>query len=301
MPGKNKYKIIQDAVAGKTMFLLSAMLALLLLLMIAGLVFKSFPVLKNNSFIDLITSSEWKPMKGKFGMLPFIMGTLWVTGISVIIAVPTCLLTSIYFSEYAHKKILNAINPLIDILAGIPSVVYGVWGVVFIVPFIKDYIAPFFGVSSTGYTILAGGLVLALMIVPVIIHVLNEVFKAVPAELREASLSLGATQWQTIKFIVMRKAFPGIIAAIVLGLSRAFGETMAVLMVVGNVVKIPHSVLEPGYPLPALIANNYGEMMSIPMYDSALMFSALILLVIVVLFNVVSRMAVLRVEKMVGA
>lgn len=282
------------------MFLLSSMLALLLLLMIAGLVFKSFPILKNNSFIDLITSSEWKPLKGKFGMLPFIMGTLWVTGISIIIAVPTCLLTSVYFSEYAHKKILNAVNPLIDILAGIPSVVYGVWGIVLIVPLIKDYIAPFFGVSSTGYTILAGGLILALMIVPVIIHVLNEIFKAVPSELREASLSLGATQWQTIKFVVMRKAFPGIIAAIVLGLSRAFGETMAVLMVVGNVVKIPHSILDPGYPLPALIANNYGEMMSIPSYDSALMFSALILMVIVVLFNIISRITVLRVEKIVG-
>lgn len=282
------------------MFLLSSLLALLLLLMIAGLVFKSFPILKNNSFIDLITSSEWKPLKGKFGMLPFIMGTLWVTGISIIIAVPTCLLTSVYFSEYAHRKILNAVNPLIDILAGIPSVVYGVWGIVLIVPLIKDYIAPFFGVSSTGYTILAGGLILALMIVPVIIHVLNEIFKAVPSELREASLSLGATQWQTIKFVVMRKAFPGIIAAIVLGLSRAFGETMAVLMVVGNVVKIPHSILDPGYPLPALIANNYGEMMSIPSYDSALMFSALILMVIVVLFNIISRITVLRVEKIVG-
>jgi phosphate transport system permease protein len=293
-------RIFADKIAGKTVFLLSSLLALLLLLIIAGLLIKSLPILKNNSFIDLITSTEWKPMKGKFGMLPFIMGTLWVTGIAVIIAVPSCLLASIYFSEYAHKKFLNFINPLVDILAGIPSVVYGVWGIVFIVPLIRQYIAPSMNMSSTGYTVLAGGLVLGLMIVPVIIHVLNEVFKAVPVDLREASLSLGATKWQTVKYVVMRRAMPGVIAAIVLGLSRAFGETMAVLMVVGNVVKIPHSLLDPGYPLPALIANNYGEMMSIPSYDSALMMSALLLLIIVILFNVSSRLIIQRIEKMVG-
>jgi phosphate transport system permease protein len=266
-----------------------------------GLLIKSLPILRGNSFWELITSTEWHPMKGKFGMLPFISGTLWVTGISIIIAVPTCILASIYLSEYAKGKILNFINPLIDILAGIPSVVFGVWGVVFIVPFIRDYLAPFFGFSTTGYSILAGGFVLGIMIVPVIIHVLNEVLKTVPVELREASLSLGATKWETIKLVVLRKAKPGVIAAIVLGLSRAFGETMAVLMVVGNVVKIPHSLFDPGYPLPALIANNYGEMLSIPSYDSALMFSALILLIIVVLFNILSRIALVRIERMVGA
>ena len=293
-------RVIKDKVAGKLMLFLAILLALILLLLIAGLLIKSYPVLKENSFWSLITSSKWHPMKGEFGMLPFIMGILWVTGIAIIIAVPTCILASIYLSEYAKKKALSFVNPLIDILAGIPSVVFGLWGVVFIIPIIREYIAPAFGVSVTGYSVLAGGLVLSVMIVPVIVHVLNEVFKAVPVELREASLSLGATKWQTIKLVVLRKAMPGVIAAIVLGLSRAFGETMAVLMVVGNVVKIPHSALDPGYPLPALIANNYGEMMSIPSYDSALMFSALILLIIVVLFNVTSRIALVRIERMVG-
>jgi phosphate transport system permease protein len=293
--------VIKDKIAGRIMLVIALALAALLLVVIIGLVIKSYPVLKSNSFFDLITSSDWHPMKGKFGMLPFIAGTLWVTAIAVILAVPTCLLASIFLSEYAKGKMLNYINPIIDILAGIPSVIFGVWGVVFIVPIIRDYVAPAFEMSSTGYTILTGGLVLGLMIVPVIVHVLNEVFKAVPAELREASLSLGATKWETIKLVVFRKAMPGVIAAIVLGLSRAFGETMAVLMVVGNVVKIPHSLLDPGYPLPALIANNYGEMLSIPSYDSALMFSALILLIIIVLFNVLSRIALVRIERMVGS
>lgn len=294
-------KILTDKFTGRALLVLSLTLALLLIGLILGLVFKSIPFFKTNSFIDVITSSEWKPMRGKFGMLSFIMGTLWVTVISIIVAVPACILTSIYLYEYARKKFIALINPFIDILAGIPSVIYGVWGILFVVPLIRLYVAPALGVSSTGYTVLTGGLVLAIMIVPVIIHVLNEVFKAVPVELREASLSLGATRWQTVKYVVMRKAMPGVIAAIVLGLSRAFGETMAVLMVVGNVVKIPHSVLDSGYPLPALIANNYGEMMSIPMYDSALMFSALILLIIVVIFNLISRLIVMRIEKMVGA
>ena len=293
-------RVIKDKIAGKLMLTVAVGLLMILLLIIVVLVIKSYPILKENSFWSLISSTKWHPQKGEFGMLPFIMGTLWVTGLAIILAVPTCLLASIYLAEYAKGKLLNFVNPLIDILAGIPSVVFGLWAVLFIVPLIREYVAPFFGVSNSGYSILAGGLVLSIMIVPVIIHVFNEVFKAVPLELREASLSLGATKWQTIKLVVLKKAMPGVIAAIVLGLSRAFGETMAVLMVVGNVVKIPHSVLDPGYPLPALIANNYGEMLSIPSYDSALMFSALILLIIVVFFNVFSRLALVRIERMVG-
>jgi phosphate transport system permease protein len=145
--------------------------------------------------------------------------------------------------------------------------------------------------------VLAGGTVLAIMIFPVIIHISLEVFRSVPQGIREASFVLGATKWQTVKHAVVKKAAPGIIAAIVLGLARAFGETMAVLMVVGNVVKIPSSLLDAAYPLPALIANNYGEMLSIPLYDSALMFAALILLVVVLFFNIISKIIINRVER----
>ncbi|UCF16669.1 MAG: ABC transporter permease subunit, partial [Phycisphaerales bacterium] len=152
---------------------------------------------------------------------------------------------------------------------------------------------------STGYSVLAGGIVLAIMVFPIIIHVSLEVFRSVPLEIREASLSLGATRWQTIKHVVIRKAMPGVIAAIVLGLSRAFGETMAVLMVAGNVAKSPSSVLDPAYPLPALIANNYGEMLSVPLYDSALLLACLVLLLVVVAFNVIARVVLIRVERSV--
>ena len=225
------------------------------------------------------------------------MGSLWVTGVAVIIAIPLCLLTAIFLSEYAPRYVREWTKPLIDLLAGIPSVVYGVWGVLVIVPLIKNHIAPFFGTFSSGYSVLAGGIVLAIMVFPIIIHVSLEVFRTVPYEIREASLSVGATKWQMIKHVVIRKAMPGIIAAIVLGLSRAFGETMAVLMVAGNVAKTPSSVLHPAYPLPALIANNYGEMLSVPLYDSALLLACLVLLLVVLFFNIIARVVLIRVER----
>jgi phosphate transport system permease protein len=289
---------VKDILASKTMLFLTMAAAAIILLMIAGLYLKSRPILADLPLEQLLFSSHWRPSSGKFGFLAFIMGTLWVTGVAVLIAVPLCLLTAIYLSEYAHSRLREWVKPLIDILAGIPSVVYGVWGILVIVPLIKDFIAPFFGSSSYGgYSVLAGGIVLAIMIFPVIIHVSLEVFRAVPQEVREASLALGATRWQTVKHVVMRKTLPGVAAAIVLGISRAFGETMAVLMVVGNMPKIPRSILDPAYPLPALIANYFGETMSNPLYESALMLAALILLLVILVFNVLSRMILIRVER----
>lgn len=153
------------------------------------------------------------------------------------------------------------------------------------------------GSFTTGYSVLAGGIVLAVMVFPVIVSVTEEVLRKVPLEVREASLSLGATRWQTTKHMVLKAAFPGIFAAVVLGFSRAFGETMAVLMVVGNVPTVPHSLFDPACPLPALIANSFGEMMSVPLYDSALMFAALLLLVVVLIFNVLATFVLRAVER----
>lgn len=262
-----------------------------------GLYYKSIPILNSSSLSNLLFSSEWKPFKEAFGFYPFIMGTLWVTVISIVIALPLSLLTAIYLSEYAHFRVRKLVLPLIELLSGIPPVLFGVWGVLVIVPIIQDYLAPHFVEFTTGYSVLAGGIVLAIMIFPLIISILIEVFDNVPQELRDASLSVGATQWQTIKKVLLRKSVDGIVAATVLAISRAFGETIAVLMVCGNLAQVPHSLFDSGYPLPALIANNYGEMMSIPMYDSALMFAALLLFVIIFLFNAISRIILFRIEK----
>ncbi|WP_211236778.1 phosphate ABC transporter permease subunit PstC [Sporocytophaga myxococcoides] len=272
----------------------------LLFLILIGLIYKSLPILQETSLGHLFFSIEWQPLKMKFGLLPFIISTLYVTTVAIIISVPLCLLCAIYLSEYADKRIIAFVNPLIDILAGIPSVIFGIWGIIEVVPLVRDFIAPAFGTTSSGYTILTGGIVLSIMIFPIIIHVLLEVFETIPTDLKNASLSVGATKWQTVKFVILRKAAPGVISAVVLGLSRAFGETLALLMVVGNVIMIPISPLDPGYPLTALIANNYGEMMSIPLYDSALMLASLILFVIVLIFNFISRRILKNIERKIA-
>lgn len=262
-----------------------------------GLLFKSTLILSSNSLGDLLFSSIWRPVRGEYGFLPFIISSVWVTVLSMLIAGPVCLLTSIHLTHYAKNYVLRIMHPVIDILAGIPSVIFGVWGILIIVPFVGNYLGPWLGKEVSGYSILAGAVVLSIMIIPFVLNILIEIFRTIPIELSEASLSLGATKWQTIKYVMIKKALPGIISAFGLGVSRAFGETIAVLMVVGNVAKIPTGTFQPGYPLPALIANNYGEMLSIPQYDSALMFAALILFVVVVVFNFASRTVIMRYEK----
>jgi phosphate transport system permease protein len=265
--------------------------------LLVGLSWKSWLLLEENSIFHLLFSKEWKPLSGQFGFYPFIISSVWVTVVALLISAPICLLTSIHLTQYAKKWVLKIMHPIIDILAGIPSVIYGVWGILVVVPFISNYLGPFMGKSVSGYSILAGAIVLSIMIIPFILNILIEIFRNIPTELSEASLSLGASKWQTIKFVLVRRAMPGIISALGLGMSRAFGETIAVLMVVGNVTKIPTGLFQPGYPLPALIANNYGEMLSIPLYDSALMLAALILFVVVMLFNFASRLVIIESEK----
>ncbi len=269
---------------------------LLVIAMAFGLYFKSAPIFESNSLWDLIFSSQWKPGQGKFGFLPFIVGTLWITILAVIFALPIALLTAVFLTEHSKSYIKKWVFPALDILAGLPSVVYGVWGVLLIVPWISEKLAPHFVEFSTGYTTLAGGIVLGVMILPLLVSLFIEIFSVVPKELRDASLSLGANRWETTKYIVLRKSRSGIFAAIVLAVSRALGETIAVLMVCGNLPQIPHSLFDACYPLPALIANNYGEMLSIPLYEAALMLAALFLFVVVLLFNAGSRIVLHQIE-----
>lgn len=265
-----------------------------------ALLVKSWPLLSLKSLSSLIFSTTWLPSRGQFGLWPFVLGTLWVTVTAFLLAVPVSILTSLYLSEYAPARVRRVFQPVLDLLAGLPSVIYGMWGVLVVVPLVGKYLAPVFGHQSSGYSILAASLVLALMILPTIISVSVEVLNSVPLALKEAALSLGATRFEVIRYVVMKKSFPGILAACGLGLSRAFGETIAVLMVVGNVPVIPRSLFSPAYPLPALLANNYGEMMSIPGYESALNLAALLLLVIVVGFSLLARWYLVRISRRSG-
>ena len=303
----------QDNTARRAFFIFTLLPVVLILFVTGALFVRAWPIISAYGLSDLIFGEVWKPNNGQFGFWPFILGTFWVTAVGVILAVPACLLASIYLAEYAHARTRSFAKPILDLLAAIPPVVYGVWGLVAIVPFVDDVLAPLsdrwlgsvstglntsvsiFSVNQpTGFNVLSAGIVLAVMIAPLIISVMFEIFSTVPNDLRHASLAVGATQWQTIRNIVLPQVGPGILAAVVLGASRALGETIAVLMVVGNIPQIPTSIFDSAYPLPALIANNYGEMMSIPLYDAALLSAALVLLVVILLFNILSLIVLRR-------
>lgn len=290
-------RIILDKVSSKLMLSLTVVSLLILLIMGVGLYFKSAGILKENSVWNLLTSSVWSPLNGQFGFWSFIVSSIYVTVLSIIIALPVSLLTALFLTENAKPWVKKLVFPVLDILAGIPSVIYGLWGTLIIVPWIADSLGPRFVDYTSGYTLLAGGIVLSVMIIPLLVSLFVEIFSTIPKDIKDASASLGATAWQTSRMIVLRKATPGIIAAVVLSVSKAFGETMAVLMVCGNMVDIPGSLFDSAYPLPALIANNYGEMLSLPKYEAALMFAALVMFVIILVFNAVSRIVLQKIEE----
>ena len=276
---------------------------------IAALLLYNFMKFCELGFLSRILSYTWSPSKGEYGLLPFIAGTSWVTAVAMTISLPLGLLTAIFTAEYIPRRLYSLIKSLIELLAGIPSVVYGMWGLMVIIPLLKDCVAPLIGGSlgevlplfrvdvNAGFSVLAAGIVLSIMVLPIMISISEEVMRAVPMEYREAALALGATKWQTIKTVVLRQASPGIFAGIVLSFCRAFGETMAVLMVAGNVVAIPSSLFDPAYPLTALIANHLPEMLSTPSYAYALLTAGFILFVITFSFNVIARLAIRQLRR----
>lgn len=296
----------RDSTARRTFFIITLLPVALIIVITVALFVRAWPIISTHSLYDSIFGQVWQPSVGKFGFWPFIISTIWVTVVGIILSVPLCLLVATYLAEYAKASTRTFAKPVLDVLAAIPPVVYGVWGLLAIVPFVDKTLLPFadrwldsisiFAVNQpTGFGILAAGIVLAVMIAPLIISIVYEVFATVPNDLRQASLGVGATQWQTIRNVVYPQVRSGILAAVVLGASRALGETIAVLIVVGNVAKVPTSIFDSAYPLPALIANNYGDMMSIPLYDAALLGAALILLVVILIFNITSQLILHRV------
>ncbi len=297
----NDFRARRETWARRVLFSFALLPAGLILLVAAALVFRSLPLLRAHSLAEMLLGTTWKPTEGQFGFLPFILGTAWVTAVALILSLPFCLLAALYLAEYARPRTRAFIKPALDLLAAIPPVVYGAWGLIAVVPLVDKLAAfvqslsgalPFWAVNQpTGFGILSAGIVVAVMISPLIIAVTYEVIATVPDDLRHASLALGATRWQTIRNVTLPQVAPGVVAATALGASRALGETIAVLMVVGNVPNVPTSIFDLAYPLPALIANNYGEMMSIPLYDAALLSAALVLLAVVLAFNVFSTLA----------
>ncbi len=290
-------RIIKDKTANAAMRAVTIIALLFVIVMGWGLYEKSAKILNEIPLWELLTNSVWQPFKNQFGFFPFVMGTIWVTLIAIVIALPLSIFTAIFLTEYARRWVKKIVYPALDILASLPSVIYGVWGTLVIVPWISDWLAPHFVEFSAGYTTLAAGIVLSIMILPLLVSLFVELFSSVSDELRDSAYALGATRWQTANNVVMRKSMPGIFASVVLAVSRALGETIAVLMVCGNLPAAPHSIFDACYPIPALIANNYGEMLSLPMYESALMFAALLLFVVVLVFNLASRLVLRKIEQ----
>jgi len=261
------------------------------------LFFQSLSLVQNYSILDILLSSSWNPGFNEFGLYPIIVGTVLVTGIALLIAIPISILSAIFIVEYAPKKIKRIVVPFIDVLAGVPSVVYGLCALLFLVPLVKNVIAPWFGIQTTGFCILTASLTLAVMVFPIIISLCVESFTAIPLSLREASLSVGATRWETVKKVVFRASGSSVISAVLLGFGRAFGETIAVNMVVGGITRTPGSIFDPGQTLASLIVSAYGNMMSSPLYESALMMVALILFIVVLSFNVLGHVIMRRAKR----
>lgn len=306
---RNTMRRLLDAVA-RTLSAAAALGTALLVVVVSVLLLqKAWPLLVHASPWQLLMGQVWEPHNGLFGFAPFIAGTVAVTFVAMVLAVVPAVLSGVYVAEYTSAKTRALLKPMLDLLVGIPPVVFGLWGVLVVVPFIRELAAPalgstvghyipLFAVQNTsGYSVLAAGVVLAIMVFPLIVAVVDEVMRSTPQEMRESLLSLGATKWETTRCIVRRRGLRGIIAAVVLGFSRAIGETLAVLMVVGNVTQVPHSIFDAAYTLPALIANNYGEMMSVPLYESALMGAALLLLITVIFFNISARAVIVRIGR----
>ena len=283
--------------------LVYAVVALFLVIMlgiIGALVVQSLPAIRHFG-VAFVTGREWDPVQESFGALPFIYGTVVSTLVGMIVAVPLGIGAAIYLAELAPFPVRSPVGFLIELLAAVPSVVYGLWGIFVLAPFLRQWIEPFLGSTlgwlplfqgpSYGVGMLAAGLILSVMTVPFIATVSREVLLAVPNGQREAALALGATRWETTRMAVLRYGRSGLVGAVLLGLGRALGETMAVTMVIGNRPEISLSLFAPGYTMASVLANEFTEATS-DIYLSALVEVGLLLLVVTILVNALARLLV---------
>ncbi|HYC34010.1 MAG TPA: phosphate ABC transporter permease subunit PstC, partial [Gemmatimonadales bacterium] len=260
--------------------------------------------------LGFVTSSVWDPVAEEFGALPLIFGTLLSSVVALVIAVPLSLGVAIYLTEFAPKAVRQPVAFLIGLLAAIPSVVYGLWGIFVLIPvlrttafpFLRDMLGflPIFQGPIYGPSMLAAGIILAIMVMPYVMSVSREVLLAVPNTQREAALALGATRWEAVITAVLPYARSGIVGAIILGLGRALGETMAVTMVIGNRHEIAASLFAPGYTMAAAIANEFSEAVG-DLHLSALAYVAFLLFIVTVLVNAGARILIWRVARGSGA
>lgn len=268
--------------------------------------FKSSNLALEKFGFNFFISSEWDPSSETYGALPFIYGTAVTSILAILMALPVSISTAIFLTEVAPTQIRSTFRMLIELLAAIPSVVYGLWGIFVLAPFVKTWIQPFlkqhtawmplFQGPPMGIGILSASIALAIMIVPTITTITIEVFKAIPDLYREGAKALGATKWETIKLAVLKPGTAGIFAATILGLGRAIGETMAVTMLIGNRATIAKSLFSPGATLASVIANEYAEASS-DLHLSALTAVGLALLLVSLVVNLFARLVVWKIKR----
>ena len=289
----------------RALLLAAAVLMLLIVgAMILALAYKSRLSISQFGF-GFITGSDWDPVKSQFGALPFIYGTIVSSLIAIVISVPLSLGIAIFLVEQAPRRLARPITFLVELLAAIPSVVYGLWGIFVLAPFLRVHLEPplqhwfgwlpLFQGPITGIGLLTGGIILAIMVTPIISAVVRDVLAAVPSSQREAALALGATRWETTRVVLVNGA-PGIAGAVILGLGRALGETMAVTMVIGNRAHISASLFDSSYTIASAIANEFTEATQ-DLYLSALVELGLILFFVTFVVNAIARVLVWNVTR----
>ena len=268
-------------------FLLVALSALSALALITVfIVAEGVPIIAKVGVVNFIFGMKWAPSQGYYGIFPMIVGSISVTLGAVILGVPIALCCAIFLAEFAPRLMREVLRPAIQMLAGIPSVVYGFWGLVFIVPAIRVYL------GGPGLSILAGSVILAIMILPTVIAISEVSLLALPRLYKEGALALGATQWQSIRGVLLPAAKSGIVAAIILGVGRAVGETMAVIMVLGNAVALPSSILDPARTLTTNIGIEMGYASG--EHQQALFATGIVLLIIIMILNSMAQLAFRR-------
>jgi len=283
---KTKEKIYEK------ILLISAFFSVITIILIGGFVFKEgFPTISKIGLIDFLLGKEWYPTKGVFGIFPMIVGTFAVTIGALILGVPLGVATAIFLAEFAPARVCRIIRPAVELLAGIPSVVYGLFGMVIVNQIImhieRTYLAGILKPEyQRGYSVLSASIILAIMILPTVINISEDAIRSVPREYKEASLALGATDWQTIYKVLVPAASSGIIAAVVLGMGRALGETMAVIMVAGNTAIVPDSIFAPVRTLTGNIAIEMGY--AAGDHVNALFATGIVLFVIIMVLNTVA-------------
>lgn len=263
--------------------LVVALSAVSVLLMITFFIFgEGTPIMFRYGFKKFLFSLDWYPTEGSYGLLPMIVGSTLVTGGALAIGVPLGLACAVFLTEFSPKKLRRVIKPVIELLAGIPSVVYGFIGVVILVPFIRETL------GGPGLSVLAASIILGVMILPTIISISIDSLEAVPPSYREGSIALGATRWQTTRMVMFPAARSGIIASIILGMGRAIGETMAVIMIAGNAIDIPRSLLDPVRTLTSNIALEMGYASG--EHREALFATGVILFLIIMVLNTAANL-----------